>query len=414
MVETVKVNTSNKTTYISGSVKTVLKNNIRQYAMLIALFTAMIIFQIATKGIFLKPMNVTNLILQNSYVLILAIGMTLCILTGGNIDLSVGSVCAFIGGIVGTLIINMKMDVWLAILIAIMAGALIGVWQGFWIAYVRIPAFIVTLSGMLVFRGLTNTLLKGLTLAPFPESFVKLSSGYIPDFFNVMGINIKVRDININITALVVGILASVIYVFLENKKRSEKKKYEMYIIPLPLFIAQLVFVVVAINVFFFYLAIHKGVPIILAIITVLLIGYSILTMKTVPGRYIYAMGGNEKAAKLSGINTNKVLFLTYVNMSVLAAIAGIAFTARSDAASPVAGVNFELDAIAACFIGGASAYGGVGTVIGAVIGALFMGVLNNGMSSLGVGSDWQMTIKGLVLLAAVAFDVISKNRAKA
>lgn len=413
-METVKVNTSNKTTYISGSVKTVLKNNIRQYAMLIALFTAMIIFQIATKGIFLKPMNVTNLILQNSYVLILAIGMTLCILTGGNIDLSVGSVCAFIGGIVGTLIINMKMDVWLAILIAIMAGALIGVWQGFWIAYVRIPAFIVTLSGMLVFRGLTNTLLKGLTLAPFPESFVKLSSGYIPDFFNVMGINIKVRDININITALVVGILASVIYVFLENKKRSEKKKYEMYIIPLPLFIAQLVFVVVAINVFFFYLAIHKGVPIILAIITVLLIGYSILTMKTVPGRYIYAMGGNEKAAKLSGINTNKVLFLTYVNMSVLAAIAGIAFTARSDAASPVAGVNFELDAIAACFIGGASAYGGVGTVIGAVIGALFMGVLNNGMSSLGVGSDWQMTIKGLVLLAAVAFDVISKNRAKA
>lgn len=413
MVETVKVNTSNKTTYISGSVKTVLKNNIRQYAMLIALFTAMIIFQIATKGIFLKPMNVTNLILQNSYVLILAIGMTLCILTGGNIDLSVGSVCAFIGGIVGTLIINMKMDVWLAILIAIMAGALIGVWQGFWIAYVRIPAFIVTLSGMLIFRGLTNTLLKGLTLAPFPESFVKLSSGYIPDFFNVMGINIKVRDININITALVVGILASVIYVFLENKKRAEKKKYEMYIIPLPLFIVQLVFVVAAINVFFFYLAIHKGVPIILAIITVLLIGYSILTMKTVPGRYIYAMGGNEKAAKLSGINTNKVLFLTYVNMSVLAAIAGIAFTARSDAASPVAGVNFELDAIAACFIGGASAYGGVGTVIGAVIGALFMGVLNNGMSSLGVGSDWQMTIKGLVLLAAVAFDVISKSRAK-
>lgn len=405
MVETVKVRMSNKTTYITGSVKTVLKNNIRQYAMLIALFTAMFVFQIATEGVFLKPMNVTNLILQNSYVLILAIGMTLCILTGGNIDLSVGSVCAFIGGLLGTLIINMKVGVWPAILIALLAGVVIGMWQGFWIAYVRIPAFIVTLSGMLIFRGLTNTLLEGLTLAPFPKSFGMLSSGYIPDFFNGK---------NINITALLVGIIASAIYVFLEIQKRSERKKYGMYTIPLPLFIAQLVFVVAAINVFFFYLAIYKGIPIILAIIAVLLIGYSILTMKTVPGRYIYAMGGNEKAAKLSGINTNKVLFLTYVNMSVLAAIAGIAFTARSDAASPVAGVNFELDAIAACFVGGASAYGGVGTVIGAVIGALFMGVLNNGMFILGVGSDWQMTIKGLVLLTAVAFDVVSKNRAKA
>lgn len=403
-METIKANTINKKWYLGESIKTVLKNNIRQYAMLIALITAMIVFQIATKGIFLLPMNVTNLILQNSYVLILAIGMTLCILTGGNIDLSVGSVCAFIGGVVGTLIINMKMDIWPAIIIALLAGAIIGIWQGFWIAYIRIPAFIVTLSGMLIFRGLTNTLLKGLTLAPFPESFGKFSSGYIPDFFNGKGINI---------TALLVGILASVIYILLENKKRSEKQKYGIDIIPLPLFIAQLIFVVAAINVFFFYLAIYKGIPIIMAIITILIIGYSVLTMKTVPGRYLYAMGGNEKAAKLSGINTNKVLFLTYVNMSVLAAIAGIAFTARSDAASPVAGVNFELDAIAACFVGGASAYGGVGTVLGAIIGALFMGVLNNGMLILGVGSDWQMTIKGLVLLAAVAFDVISKSRAK-
>lgn len=403
-METTKASTTNKKSFLGESIKAVLKNNIRQYAMLIALFTAMIIFQISTEGIFLLPMNVTNLILQNSYVLILAIGMTLCILTGGNIDLSVGSVCAFIGGVVGTLIINMKMGIWPAILIALLVGAVIGIWQGFWIAYMRIPAFIVTLSGMLIFRGLTNTLLKGLTLAPFPKSFGQFSNGYIPDIFNGNGINI---------TAILVGIVSSVIYLILENKKRAEKKKYGIEIIPLPLFIAQLVFVVIAINVFFYYLAIYKGIPIIMAIITVLIIGYSILTMKTVPGRYIYAMGGNEKAARLSGINTNKVLFLTYVNMAVLAAVAGIAFTARSDAASPVAGVNFELDAIAACFVGGASAYGGVGTVLGAIIGALFMGVLNNGMLILGVGSDWQMTIKGLVLLVAVAFDVISKSRSK-
>lgn len=269
-METIKANTINKKWYLGESIKTVLKNNIRQYAMLIALITAMIVFQIATKGIFLLPMNVTNLILQNSYVLILAIGMTLCILTGGNIDLSVGSVCAFIGGVVGTLIINMKMDIWPAIIIALLAGAIIGIWQGFWIAYIRIPAFIVTLSGMLIFRGLTNTLLKGLTLAPFPESFGKFSSGYIPDFFNGKGINI---------TALLVGILASVIYILLENKKRSEKQKYGIDIIPLPLFIAQLIFVVAAINVFFFYLAIYKGIPIIMAIITILIIGYSVLTM---------------------------------------------------------------------------------------------------------------------------------------
>lgn len=404
-METVKAKSVNKTSFLSESVKTILKNNMRQYAMLIALLTAMVIFQITTEGIFLKPMNVTNLILQNSYVLILAIGMTLCILTGGNIDLSVGSVCAFIGGVLGTLIINMKMDVWLAILIALAVSQLIGVWQGFWIAYMRIPAFIVTLSGMLIFRGLTNTLLQGLTLADFPESFKRLGSGYIPDFFNGNGINI---------TALLVGIVSSVIYILLQIKKRSEKKKYGIDNIPVPLFIVQLIFIVAAINVFFFYLAIYNGIPIIMAIITILIIGYSVLTLKTVPGRYIYAMGGNEKAAKLSGINTNMVLFLTYVNMAVLAGIAGIAFTARSNAASPVAGVNFELDAIAACFVGGASAYGGVGTVLGAVIGALFMGVLNNGMFILGVGSDWQMTIKGLVLLAAVAFDVISKSRAKA
>lgn len=388
------------------TIKNIFKNNIRQYAMLIALVVIMAFFQIATKGVLLLPMNVSNLILQNSYVLILAVGMTLCILTGGNIDLSVGSVCAFIGGLMGIFVINMKMNIWLAVGACLLIGAIIGIWQGFWIAYVRIPAFIVTLAGMLIFRGLTITMLKGLTLSPFPESFANISAGYIADPFNGLGTKL-------NILTLVLGIIISIIYVYLEVKKRAERKKYSFEVAPGYLFVIQLVLVLAAINVFSYWLAVYKGIPIILALIGILILGYSIFTMKTVPGRYLYAMGGNEKAAKLSGINTNRVLFFSYVNMAVLAALAGITFTSRLNAASPQAGVNFELDAIAACFIGGASAYGGIGTVVGGVIGALVMGVLNNGMSILGVGSDMQMTIKGLVLLAAVAFDVYSKSKSK-
>jgi putative multiple sugar transport system permease protein len=382
------------------------KSNIRQYAMLIVLVVIMAFFQIATKGILLVPMNVTNLVLQNSYVLILAIGMTLCILSGGNIDLSVGSLCAFIGAVVGTLVVEMKMDIIPAIIIAILVGAVVGVWQGFWIAYVRIPAFIVTLAGMLMFRGLTVSMLKGLTLAPFPENFQQISAGFIPDVFQSLGLSL-------NLTALLAGFAASIIYVLLELKKRKERQRYAFDITPMPLFIIQLLVVLCAINLFSYWLAAYKGIPIIFVLIGVLVLAYSIFTTKTVLGRYIYAMGGNEKAAKLSGINTNKVLFLTYVNMAVLAAIAGICFTSKLNAASPQAGMNFELDAIAACFIGGASAYGGIGTVIGAIIGALVMGVLNNGMSILGMDSAIQMTIKGFVLLMAVAFDVISKMKSK-
>lgn len=388
------------------SIVKVFRNNIRQYAMLIALVVIMGFFQVATEGVLLKPMNVTNLVLQNSYVLILAIGMTLCILAGGNIDLSVGSVCAFIGAVVGTLIINMKMNMYLAIGIALLMGAVIGIWQGFWIAYIRIPAFIVTLAGMLLFRGLTNTMLQGLTLSPFPDEFTVISGGFIPDFLNFFGIKL-------DLTSLVVGGIFGVIYVILEFKKRNERRKYGFENMHLVFFIIQLILVVGAVMLFAYWLSLYKGIPVIFVIIGTLVMVYTIFTTKTVPGRYIYAMGGNEKAARLSGINTNKVLFFTYINMAILAAVAGISFSSRLNAASPVAGVNFELDAIAACFIGGASAYGGVGTVIGAIVGALVMGVLNNGMSILGVGSDWQMTIKGLVLLVAVAFDVVSKRKSR-
>jgi putative multiple sugar transport system permease protein len=389
------------------AIKNIFKKNIRQYAMLIALVVIMIFFQIATKGILLVPMNVTNLILQNGYVFILAIGMTLTILTGGNIDLSVGSLCALIGSIAGTLIITMKMNIVLAIVVTLLVAVVIGMWQGFWIAYIRIPAFIVTLAGMLLFRGLTVTMLKGLTLAPFPESFQKLSSGFVPDIFNGFGTKL-------NFTAILVGIIISVLYTFMQLKNRSKKQKSDFVVASLTFFVIQIVSMLVVINLFFYWLAAYKGIPIALILIGILIIAYSIFTTKTVPGRFLYAMGGNEKAAKLSGINTNKVLFFSYVNMAILSAVAGIMFASRINSASPSAGLNFELDAIAACFIGGASAYGGVGTITGAIIGALVMGVLNNGMSILGVGSDWQMSIKGLVLLTAVAFDVISKMKSKA
>ena len=387
-------------------IKNAFKKNIREYAMLIALVVITVFFQIATKGILLVPMNVTNLILQNGYVFILAIGMILTILTGGNIDLSVGSLCALIGAIIGTLIITMKVNMVLAIVIGLLLAVLIGMWQGFWIAYIRIPSFIVTLAGMLLFRGLTVTMLKGATLAPFPEKFQAVSSGFIPDIFNGFGTSL-------NFTAIFVGIIISALYAFVKIKQRVKWQKKDLVTTSITLFVIQIISILFVINLFSYWLAAYKGIPIALVIIGVLILVYSIFTTRTVPGRHLYAMGGNEKAAKLSGINTNKVLFLSYVNMAVLSAVAGMMFASRINSASPQAGLNFELDAIGACFIGGASAYGGVGTVTGTIVGALVMGVLNNGMSILGVGSDWQMSIKGLVLLSAVAFDVLSKKKSR-
>jgi putative multiple sugar transport system permease protein len=388
------------------SIKLFFKNNIRQYAMLIALIVIMIFFQITTGGILLVPMNVTNLILQNAYVFILAIGMTLCILTGGNIDLSVGSVVAFIGAIVGAFIVTAKMDAGLGIVFALLIGLLIGVWQGYWIAYVRIPAFIVTLAGMLIFRGLTIFMLKGLTIGPFPESFQAISSGFVPDFLAVPGLDF-------NITAVAAGLLVVLLYVVANLRRRVARKKSGFEKTSFGLFVAKLIAMSAVIMLVACWLAAYKGLPIIFLIICVLVIAYSFFTTRTVPGRYFYAMGGNEKAAQLSGINTNRIFFFAYVNMGLLAAVAGIAFTSRLNAASPQAGNSFELDAIGACFIGGASAYGGIGTIVGSIIGAMVMGVLNNGMSIMGVGSDIQQVVKGLVLLVAVAFDVMSKKKTR-
>ncbi len=379
----------------------ILKNNIRQYAMALTLVLIMILFQILTNGVLFSPINITHLIQQNSYVLILAVGMLLIILTG-NVDLSVGSTAAFIGAVGAIFMIKMNISVPIAILLCLIIGALVGAWQGYWIAYVKIPSFIVTLAGMLVFRGLTMVILKGQTLAPFEKSFQFIASGFLPE-------SIKIG--NLNFIAILVGILLSLLFIFLEFSNIKNKKKYNFETLPLGFTITKIIIIIIGINLLTYNLAAYKGIPVVLVLIISLIVIYTFITQKTIAGRHIYAVGGNEKAARLSGIKTHRVLFWVYVNMGVLAALAGLVVAGRLNAATPKAGTNFELDAIASCFIGGASSTGGIGKIIGAIIGALVMGVLNNGMSIMGVGIDWQQTIKGLVLLAAVAFDVYTKSK---
>lgn len=377
------------------------KSNIRQYGMIIALVLITLLFQILTDGVLLKSLNVTNLILQNSYILVLAIGMLLVIITG-NIDLSVGSVAAFVGAVSAVLMVDMKMPFVLAIIVSLLIGALVGAWQGFWVAYVRIPSFIVTLAGMLLFRGLTMIVLNGMSIAPFPKAFQKISSGFIPDVLHAS---------TVHITTLIIGLVLSLILIWSELRKRKNQVKYNFDVMPKGLLIAKISVMVLIINVFTYVLATYEGIPNILILLFVLVVIYSFIMNKTVMGRHIYALGGSEKAAKLSGIKTNRVTFWVFVNMGVMAALSGLVFAARLNAATPKAGVNFELDAIAACFIGGASATGGIGTVIGAIIGGLVMGVMNNGMSLVGLGIDWQQGIKGLVLLFAVGFDIYNKSK---
>ncbi|PWU67953.1 MULTISPECIES: multiple monosaccharide ABC transporter permease [Gracilibacillus] len=377
------------------------RNNIREYGMVIALVFITALFWFLTDGVNFKPLNITNLILQNGFILVLAIGMVLVIITG-NIDLSVGSIVAFIGAIAGVLIINNNVPVWLAVAIALLAGALIGVWQGFWVAYVGIPSFIVTLAGMLIFRGLTLYLLDGQSLAPFPESFQKISSGFIPDVFG---------GASIHIFTLVLSAVLSIVLIYLDFRKRKIQLQYNFEVIPIWITIAKLALLILAINWFMYQLALNKGIPTVLVIVIVLIIVYTFIMKNTIMGRHIYATGGNKKAADLSGIKTKRVVFWVFVNNGLLAALAGLMFAARLNSATPAAGNMLELDAIAAVFIGGASMAGGVGTVIGAIVGGLVMGVMNNGMSLIGVGIDWQQAIKGMVLLIAVGFDVYNKNK---
>jgi putative multiple sugar transport system permease protein len=379
--------------------KEILKKN----TMIFALVVVTIFFAITTGGTLIVPQNVTNLISQNGYVVILAVGMLLCILTGGNIDLSIGSIVCLIGAIAGTLIVNKGMNNWLAIIICLAVGILVGVIQGYWIAYLRIPAFIVTLAGMLLWKGVALIVLQGLTISPFPNNYLNLFNSYVPDPFNG----------SINIITIVVGFIVCVIYIAVKLVSRMNKKKKGYQLDSVVSEVFQIIVICAVVLAFSLSLANHKGIPSILILLAIIVFAYTYYTTKTVPGRYLYAMGGNEKAAKLSGINTNKVLFFTYVNMAFLSAVAALVCVARFNSAAPTAGVNYEMDAIAACYIGGASAYGGIGSVPRVVIGAIFMGVINNGMSIMGIDSNVQKVVKGAVLLAAVTFDVLSKKKGK-
>jgi len=385
-------------------IKSLLRGNIRQYAMIIALVVVVVIFEFLTKGILLKPLNISNLIQQNAYILILAIGMLLCILTIGNIDLSVGSVVGLVGALSAIFVLKLNMPVWISIVLSLMAGFVIGAWQGAWIAYIGVPAFIVTLGGQLIFRGLTMVALQGTSLAPLPTSYTFLAAGFVPDIANIEGINLL---------ALLFGAVASILFIINEINKRRSKKKYNFDVPSIGAFLFKLFAITAVIMAFSYALALYRGIPTVLLIVVALVLIYTFVTDKTIPGRHIYAYGGNPKAARLSGIKTKRVLFWVYVNMGVLAALAGIVFTGRLNSATPKGGYGFELDAIAACFIGGASTTGGIGTVVGAIVGGLLMGVLNNGMSIMGVSIDWQQAIKGFVLLIAVGFDVISKIKSK-
>ncbi len=380
---------------------------LRKYTMAIALIVIVIFFQINTGGNILLPQNINNLISQNAYVFVLSAGMLLCILTGGNIDLACGSVVCFVGG-VGAVLMQKDINVWVAVAIMMIGGLLVGIWQGFWIAYVKVPPFIATLAGMYAFRGLSNVVMQGYAVGISNKTFLNVFGGgsdcYIPDFLHGNGINM---------TCLLVGLIAATVYVLIVFRSRiaAKRKQYEVQ----PLYSELIkVAVICAVVIWIFYkLAKYKGLPTVLIWIAAVLLVYTYITKNTRMGRYLYAVGGNEKATNLSGIDSRKVYFYAYVNMGLMSGLAGILTVARAQGAQPTFGNAYEMDAIAACFIGGASAYGGEGSVFGIVIGALIMGVINQGMSIMGISANYQTVVKGIVVLLAIIFDVLSNKKKK-
>ncbi|MFD5449260.1 multiple monosaccharide ABC transporter permease [Streptomyces sp. NPDC003470] len=378
-----------------------MRQNMRQYGMLIALGAIVALFAVWSGGDLLLPRNVSNLVLQNSYILILAIGMMIVIIAG-HIDLSVGSVTAFTGGVAAVLMVQHDIPWPLAVVLCLAIGAAAGAAQGFLIAYAGMPSFIVTLAGMLIFRGLTEVFLKGQTLGPFPESLQKIANGFLPE----VGPNTNYHNLTLLLGLVLIGFV-----IWQEVRDRRRQQEYSLDVLPGSLFAVKLAALTAVVVIFTLLLASYKGAPVVLLILAALLIGFGYVMRNAIVGRHVYAIGGNLPAAKLSGVKDKKVTFLVFLNMGMLAALAGLVFASRFNAASPKAGLNFELEAIAASFIGGASMSGGVGTVLGAIIGGLVLGVLNNGMNLVGIGTDWQQVIKGLVLLAAVGFDVWNKRK---
>lgn len=390
---------------------------LKKYTMVIALVLVVAFFYYTTGGKILLAQNVNNLISQNAYVFVLAAGMLLCILTGGNIDLACGSVVCFAGGI-GAVMMDKDINVWIAVLTMLVIGGLVGVWQGYWIAYVKVPPFIATLAGMYAFRGLSNVVLQGLTVGIDDTTFLNVFGGgadcYIPDFLSEQGIDLSaIFGAEFNLTCLVVGILIAVIYLvaILANRVKAKANGYE--VAPLYSVLIKSLIICAVIVWLFYMLANYKGIPSVLIWIAAVLIIYAYIITKTTMGRYLYAVGGNEKATRLSGIDSRKPYFFAYINMGIMSGLAGILTIARATQAQPTFGQGYEMDAIAACFIGGASAYGGEGGIFGVIIGAVLMGVINQGMSIMSMEANYQKVVKGIVLLVAIIFDVVSAKKKK-
>lgn len=378
--------------------------DMKQYGMVLALIAVFLIFAVMTGGKNMSPANINNLIMQNGYVVILAVGMLLCVLTG-NIDLGVGSIVALCGATVGILMIDCHTNMWVAILAALAVGVLAGMFVGLFVSKLSIPPFIVTLATMLMGRGLTYTLLKAQTKGPLPTSYTYIGAGFLPTM------KIPFGNGTLDVVSIIVAGIATVLVIMAELKSINTKKKYGFPINPLWQIIIKEAVILMIVWFFFYKLSRYNGIPFVLVIMGVLVGLYHFITSKTVAGRQIYALGGNAKAAKLSGINTEKVFFWVYTNMGILSAIAGIVLCARNASATPKAGDGFEMDAIASCYIGGAATSGGIGTIIGAVVGAFIMGILNNGMSLYGWSTDIQKIVKGAVLLGAVTVDLLSKRK---
>lgn len=376
---------------------------IKKYTMVIALVLVFILFAVLTKGRLLYPQNMSNLLLQNSYVLVLACGMLLCILTGGNVDLSVGSTVCLVGAIAAQLLDKTSVPAIATIIICLVVGAAIGAWQGFWIGNIHIPPFICTLAGMFLFRGIGRVILDSKTVAIKNETFLNVFASYI----QIPGLD----DGSVKWSALIVGILvaAALIIMFFRNRIVKAKKGYALETMAPALI--KTVIIAVLVVIYSWKLANYKGIPIMLLWVLAVCFVYAFITSKTAFGRYFYAVGGNEKATKLSGIDTKKVYFMAYASMSFLAGLSGLLMAARIGSINGDTGTSFEMDAIGSCFIGGASAYGGSGTVAGICIGAIFLGVINQGMSIIGLDNNWQYIVKGTVLLVAVIFDVVSNHK---
>ncbi len=387
------------------SFRALMGKNMRSSGIVIAFVAIVGLFTILTQGVLLAPANITNIVLQYSYVLILAIGM-LIIIVAAHIDLSVGSLLGLTGAVSAYLVIKTGLPWWVGVLAAILVGLTAGVWQGFWVAFVGIPAFIVTLAGMLLFRGLTFMTLSSISLSPFPKEYQQIASGFLNGLFGTAG--------GADLFTLLAFAVAAGAFVLSQFRARNGKIRYNQPVESMPLFLAKNVIIVALVMAFAWQLASARGLPIVLILLGVLIVVYTTVMARTRFGRNVYAIGGNRAAAELSGVRVRRTNFLMFVNNGLLVAIAGIVYSSRSNGAQPAAGNGFELDAIAACFIGGASVSGGIGTIGGAMIGGLLMGVMSNGMQLLGVEAPVQQVVRGLVLLLAVAYDIYNKRRAVA